>query len=270
MVSEKFPQVYLTANKENLGFAKANNQALPSCLGRYILFLNPDTEIVDNAFKKMVELMDLNQEVDGLGCKLVFPDGSLQRSCRHFPSLFIDFMESTFLSEIFPDSGFFNRYHMGSWNHDTMREVDQPFGASLLFRKETMDAVGLMDERFFMYYDEVDLCYRVKKGGGEIYFTPDITVIHYANQSSNQVPEKTQQRIYKSKLLFFEKHYGSWSIGLLKINLAIRRLIVNFFFKIPHLLFGRPRDLSYFKDTLKVLQSVYGEFPGQPSEVKGK
>ncbi|MCX7661081.1 MAG: glycosyltransferase family 2 protein, partial [Candidatus Omnitrophica bacterium] len=257
MIKKEFPQVYFIENKENLGFARANNQAFKLARGRYLLLLNPDTKLIDNALKQMVDFMDNHPHIDAIGCKLLYPDGSLQKSCRHFPSVFTDLAETFYLSALFPKSPIFNYYLMGSWAHDSLREVDQPYGACLLFKEEIVKKVGLMDERFFMYYDEVDLCYRIKKTGGKIFFVPQIKIIHYANQSSNQVPLEAERWKYRSRLLFFEKHYGKISVIILTFNLIIKTVITLGIFPLSNLIFNYPRDISYFKRSLKLMWQEY-------------
>jgi GT2 family glycosyltransferase len=260
MVRAEFPQVRLIANNENYGFSKANNQALKLCGGRYILLLNPDTELIDNSPKAMAEFMDNQPGIDAIGCKLIYPEGDVQHSCRHFPSLFTDLMENLYLDALFQKSPFFNYYRMGDWAHNEFRQVDQPYGACLLFRQEVMKKIGLMDERFFMYYDEVDLCYRIKKSGGKIYFVPGIQVIHYANRSSNQISVTCEHYKYRSKFLFFDKHYGRWSIFILTLSLILRSILAGCVFPVLHVVCGRPRDEKYFKRYLRIIWSEYLRF----------
>jgi len=265
MVKEEFPQVRLIANQENLGFSRANNLALNKCAGRYILFLNPDTELIENSLKMMAEFMGAHPEVTALGCKLVFPDGSLQHSSRYFPSPFTDLMENLYLDAIFPYSGFFNRYKMGFWSHDRMREIDVPYGACLLVRKETLDKIGFFDERFFMYYDEIDLCYRIKKARGKIYFVPDIKVVHYGNKSYKQAALQCDRWKLRSKLLFFEKHYGSFGVAALIFGLVLNTIIVWSILSASHYIFRRPRELGYFKGCIRLIWDEYIQYlKGQP------
>jgi GT2 family glycosyltransferase len=253
MVKKEFPQAALIGNPENYGFARANNKALIKARGRYILFLNPDTELIDNALKAIVDFMDAHPDASGMAPRLVYEDRTLQPNCRHFPTLAADLWESLYLNVLFPKSMIFNRYLMGGWAHESVREVDQPYGACLLFRKEVIDKTGLMDERFFMYYDEVDLCYRVKKDGGKILFTPDITIIHHANKSSIQDADRCDRNKFHSKLLFFKKHYGIISIWMLGLNLVYRSILVWPGFGLSHLIFRRPRDPEYFRTPVRMM-----------------
>ncbi|MDD5679709.1 MAG: glycosyltransferase family 2 protein [Candidatus Omnitrophica bacterium] len=257
MVAKEFPQVHLIANKENLGFSRANNMALTKSNGRYVLLLNPDTELIDNSLKAMTMFMDDHADIDAIGCKLIFPDGSLQYSARHFPSLFTDFMESLGLDGAFPKSAFFNYYKMGEWDHDDMRPIDVPYGASLLIRRNTLEKIGFMDERFFMYYDEIDLCYQIKKNGGKIYFIPDIKIIHNSNRSSNQIPLSCAEWKLTSKLLFYEKNYGSWSVFALFFNLVLHSIIIWGIFPVTSLFFKHPHDINYFKEWARFTWRVY-------------
>ena len=257
MVKSEFPQVDLTANHENLGFGKANNIALNKCTGRYILFLNPDTELVDNSLQAMVRFMDADPTADAIGCKLIFSDGSVQYSTRYFPSIFTDLMENLYLDAIFPRSTFFNRYKMGFWAHDRMREIDVPYGACLLVKKTILQDVGYFDEQFFMYYDEIDFCYRIKKARGRIYFVPDIEIIHHSNKSYNQIMSQCDRWKARSKLLLFKKCYGGLGIAALIFNLTLNTMIVWSILSITHYIFKRPRDLDYFK---RYVLFVWGEY----------
>jgi GT2 family glycosyltransferase len=226
MVKADFPQVRLIENSQNLGFAASNNIALKECAS--VLLLNPDTELADNSLKAMVEYMDAHAEAGCIGCKLFFGDGSLQHSCRTFPSIFTDLMDNLFLAWIFPRSTFFNSYRMGYWSHDHVREVDVPAGACLMVRYDIIRSIGFFDTRFFLYYDEIDLC-----------------IIRWMN---------------RSKLLFFEKHYGRWSIIFLLLSLMMRGFIVWVIFPVSWLLSGRPRDNDYIKRELAIDWGEYMKF----------
>ena len=247
MAAALFCAARLIRNKENLGFAAASNQALEKAAGRYILFLNPDTELTDNAFKKMADFMDTHQDAAAIGCKLLNSDLSVQQSTRHFPSLFTDLMENLYLEWSFPKSRFFNRCHMGFWDHSYTRQVDVPYGACLMVRNETLKKTGPMDVSFFMYYDEIDLCCRIKKLGGKIYYVSDISIIHHGNKSSNQSAENCNRWKTQSKLTFFKKHYGPIGIAGILFNLALQALILWGPLSLWHMLSGYPRDIADIK-----------------------
>ena len=257
MVSKEFPQVTLIVNTTNRGFAAANNQGFRLAEGRYTLMLNPDTELNHNAIKAMVEFMDQHPKINVIAPRLTFADGSLQHSCRHFPTFFTDLMESLLLDEICAKNKIFNWYKMGLWPHDKMREVDQPYGACLMFRTEDLKRLGFMDERFFMYYDEVDLCLRLKKAAGKIFFLPQISIIHHGNCSSKQIPDICHRWKLQSKIRFFAKHYGAIGIMSLFFNLILETILVYGIFSVSHAIIRRPRNLRYFK---AVLKSIWGEY----------
>ena len=257
MVREKFPATRLIANGENLGFAKANNIAIKQSSGRYILFLNPDTLIAPGTLRKMRDFMDLHEDAGGLGCKLLYPDGTLQMSCRHFPSAFTDLMENLYLDWLYPKSRFFNYYRMGSWAHDKAEEVDVVYGACLIVRRKVVNIVGPFDERFFMYYDEVDLCYRIKKAGFRIYFDPSIQITHHCNKSSDQALSAVSRWKCRSKYLFFRKHYGLPGVLALRVNLSLQAFIVWGPVSLFKILFRRPRGLDSIKGSIALAWEEY-------------
>ncbi|MFH1710130.1 MAG: glycosyltransferase family 2 protein [bacterium] len=220
MVKKDFPQVKLIANKTNAGFTKANNQAIKISQGRYIMLLNPDTEVTDNAMNKMIKFMESRRDCGALGCKLLNTDGTLQRSCRTFPSLEVMLYNALFLDSLLPKSRIFGKYFMTWWDFNETREVDQPMGSALMIKKEVLAKVGLFDENIFIWFDEVDLCYRIKKAGWKIYFTPDIQIKHHLSRSFKQwksFPQIIKGAVIwrKSRNYFFRKHKGMLSVSVL-------------------------------------------------------
>jgi len=231
MVQKEYPQVKLIANQANLGFTKANNQAMIQALGKYIFILNPDTIIKKQALSILFEFMEENPQCGALGPRLLNADGSLQRSCRSFPNLATQLYSTIFLDGLLAKSKVFGKYMMSYWDHNDIREVDQPMGAALLCRKQALDQVGIFDENIIFWYDEVDLCYRLKKAGWKIYFTPNAQIIHYQGKSFKQWKGiKTSLRgAYlwrKSRNYFFKKHYGAWQVPLLIIMDILQIILV--------------------------------------------
>ena len=250
MASREFPKARVIRNGKNLGFSAANNIGLKDAAGELVFFLNPDTELQDGTIGRIISFMAAHPEAAGLGCRLVYPDGSLQHSARRFPSFFTDLMEKLYLDWLFPGSGFFNYYHMGLWPHDRLREIDVPFGACLVVRKSVLDKIGPMDERFFMYYDEIDLCYRIRQAGFRIYFTPDISVTHHSNKSSDQVIGEATVWKMRSKAKFFRKHYGAPGAAGLVFNLIAERLLVYGPVSLWHLFTKKPANIAGIKEYL--------------------
>lgn len=211
MVGSEHPWVKLVANKENLGFARANNQALRDCNGEYVLLLNPDTQISPGAIWHLVDFLDERPDAGVVAPQLLNTDGSVQRSCREFPTFSGMFYELAGLSRMFPSGSKkgkqFRAYKMLDWNHDDERQVDQPEGACLAIRRSVIDEVGLLDEGFFMLFEEVDWCYRIKQKGWEIWFTPEARVTHHYGQSIKQVKIKMIISSHRGLYRFWRKHY---------------------------------------------------------------
>lgn len=212
MAAAEHPWVHLTANKDNLGFAKANNQAFRIAKGRLVLLLNPDTEVQPGALRILIDFLDQHPKAAIVAPQLLNSDGSVQRSCREFPTFIGMVYELIGLSKMFPDNQTFGRYKMLDFNHDVERQVDQPEGACLLVRREVMDRVGLLDEGFFMLFEEVDWCYRIIEAGYEIWFTPEAKVIHHYGQSIKQVKVRMILSSHRGLYRFWYKHYrhGRW------------------------------------------------------------
>jgi len=217
MVEEEFPQVRLIANSENVGFTVSNNQGIAVSRGRYVLLLNPDTEIVGDALTTMVEYMDDHPQVGALGPQLLNPDGSIQSSRRRFPTLATAFLESTILQQWFPDDAVLRRYYILDRPDDEVQELDWVTGACLLARREAIEEAGLLDEGFFMYSEELDWCRRIKAQGWKMVYLPTAKVIHHGAQSSEQVKSFQHIQFQRSKIRYFRKHHGSWQAEVLRL-----------------------------------------------------
>jgi GT2 family glycosyltransferase len=235
IVEEFYPQVNLIQNKTNLGYAKANNQGLEEAKGEYILLLNPDTQVLEDALFLMYELMEQNPKVGALGPKLLNPDKSVQPSCREFPTFSTLVWEFSGLSRLFPRSKTFGRWRMGYFDFDKAREVDQPMGSCLMLRKETLENVGIFDENFEIFFNDVDLCYRIKKSGWKIYFYPEAKVIHHKGASTRKAKARMIWLSHLAFYKFFKKH---------KPGLANRLLL--FIFLIPLIFSAGVRILFFY------------------------
>ena len=166
MVKKKFPEVKLVENKDNLGFSKANNQGINLSKGEYVLLLNPDTVVEDDTFSSIVQFMDDNPDAGALGVKMVDGAGNfLPESKRGLPTPGTAFYKISGISKVFPKSRRFNKYHLGYLDEDEIHEVEILAGAFMLLRKKVLDEIGLLDETFFMYGEDIDLSYRVIKAG---------------------------------------------------------------------------------------------------------
>ncbi len=216
MVQTHFPQAELIANETNAGFSTANNQGL-SLLGfgqpsqpdapRYALILNPDTELPPDALSKMAAYMDADSQIGAVGPKLVLPDGSLDLACRRsFPTPMVSFYRFTGLGKLFPKNRYFGRYNLTYLDPDTEAEVDSVVGAFMMVRREAIDQAGLLNERFFMYGEDLDWAYRIKQAGWKILYNPAVTVLHVKRAASRK-NSRAQQEFHRSSLMFYRMHY---------------------------------------------------------------
>jgi GT2 family glycosyltransferase len=209
MVRSKFPEVILIANKDNTGFSKANNQAIKLSKGQYVLLLNPDTVVEDDTFVKVIGFMDQHPDAGGLGVRMVDGQGNfLPESKRGLPTPATAFYKIFGLSKVFPHSKRFGRYHLGYLDEFETHEVEILAGAFMLLRKETLDKVGLLDEAFFMYGEDIDLSYRITQGGYKNYYFPDTRIIHYKGESTKKSSVNYVFVFYNAMIIFARKHFS--------------------------------------------------------------
>lgn len=224
MVKTKFPEYHLIANKDNRGFSKANNQAMEICQGEYILLLNPDTVVEEDTFEKVVAFMDAHPDAGGLGVRMLDGKGKfLPESKRGLPTPKVAFYKIFGFSRLFPKSKKFGQYHLGHLSEFETNEIEILSGAFMLMRKEALDKVGLLDEAFFMYGEDIDLSYRIIKGGYKNYYFPETRIIHYKGESTKKSSVNYVFVFYRAMAIFAKKHFSqrnAKSFSLL-INLAI-------------------------------------------------
>lgn len=224
MLKENFSSVVLIENKENVGFSKANNQAIKRANSPYVLLLNPDTVIEEDTFDKCIDFMNSNTDCGGLGLRMLDGKGNfLPESKRGFPSPSVAFYKIFGLSYLFPKSQKFGRYHLGFLSEFEVNEVDVLSGAFMLLRTLTLEKVGLLDEQFFMYGEDIDLSYRIKLGGYKNYYFPETKIIHYKGESTKKSSVNYVFVFYKAMILFAKKHFSNKNANLFSfaINLAI-------------------------------------------------
>ena len=220
MVHTEFPQANLICNSKNLGFARANNQGIALSIARYILLLNSDTVVEPDALERLIDFMDSNPRAAAAGSMLLNPDGSLQSSCYPFPSISRELWRLFHLDKLRA----YGVYQMEGWDRNASREVDHIQGASMVLRSEVLAKTGVLDEDFFMYSEELDLCYRLKKDGWKLYWLPQSKVIHYGGKSTKQTAEKMFLELYRSKVLYFRKNHPKKVLAY-KITLLLASLI---------------------------------------------
>lgn len=223
LLRSSFPQVHLIANQDNRGFAAANNQAAMQATGRYLLLLNPDTEVPANTLAPLIAYMDSNTDIGVLGPKLVNPDGTLQRSCwRHDPDLTMALLDALYLWKL-PWLPLVNTHEYQPNELVQARDVAHLLGACMLIRHDAWQEVGLLDEHFFLFLEETDWCLRARQAGWRIVYYPDLAVVHHGQHSMRQQPVRNLPHFYRSYCHFYRKHHTSNLIGLplLKLFMAI-------------------------------------------------
>ena len=224
MVRRTFPQTILIENKHNPGFSFANNQAIKMAKGKYVLLLNPDTVVEEDCFKTCINFMDAHEDAGALGVKMIDGKGKfLPESKRGLPTPQVAFYKMFGLASLFPKSKRFGQYHLGYLSNNEVHQVDVLAGAFMLIRKATLDKIGLLDEDYFMYGEDIDLSYRITQGGYKNYYLPKTTIIHYKGESTKKTSVNYVFVFYKAMIIFAQKHYSSRHAQLfgLLINFAI-------------------------------------------------
>jgi GT2 family glycosyltransferase len=222
MIKQKFPQVKLIENKNNVGFSKANNQAIRISQGEYVLLLNPDTVVEEDTFDKVTTFMDAHPDAGGLGVKMIDGKGIfLPESKRGLPTPMVAFYKIFGLSKLFPHSRRFSKYHLGFLNKNQIHEVEVLSGAFMLIRKETLEKVGLLDEDYFMYGEDIDLSYRISLGGYKNYYFPETTIIHYKGESTKKGSINYVKVFYNAMIIFARKHFSKKNARLFTFFIAL-------------------------------------------------
>lgn len=217
-----YPQVHFIENDENLGFARANNEAIRCSQGRYVLLLNPDTIITEHTLVDCVSYLDTRPDAGGLGTYMLRTDGSFAyESRRGLPTPFVAFCKMSGLCKMFPHSRLFGKYYMRYLNEMEESEIEVISGAFMMLRRSALEKVGLLDEAFFMYGEDIDLSYRLLKGGFKNYYIPS-PILHYKGESTEKSSFRYVYTFYNAMQLFFNKHYKRYKLLIwLPISMAI-------------------------------------------------
>jgi GT2 family glycosyltransferase len=224
MLEKKFPKVRLVKNSENFGFSVANNQAIRQAKGDYILLLNPDTIVEEDTLHRTIAYMEENPQVGALGVKMLDGNGNfLAESKRGLPTPWVGFYKIVGLAKLFPKSLIFGKYHLGYLNKEEIHEVEVLAGAFMLIQKKVLDKIGLLDERFFMYGEDIDLSYRITQAGFKNVYFPKTSIIHFKGESTKKDSTNYVFVFYRAMLLFAQKHFSQQNaqfFGII-IHLAI-------------------------------------------------
>ena len=223
------PEALLVANENNVGFGRANNQLVEHLQGKYALLINTDAFVAADTLKKTLDYMEAHPDCGVLGVRLVGREGDLQPSCRYFPTPLNVFLSRTGLERFFP---VVKRVDDMDWDHASVRECDWVPGCYYLIRREVIDQIGLFDPRYFLYYEEVDHCKRVKQAGWKVVYYPDTTVVHIGGESAktvvelNAVSRQIPKMQIESELLYFRKHHGLPGLALHMFLVCLGDLIL--------------------------------------------
>jgi GT2 family glycosyltransferase len=216
---ERFPETMFIENQINLGFAEANNQALSLSKGKYILLLNPDTRMKEGNIESLLSFMDSHPEAGIVGAQLLNADGSKQNSIANFPSLATELLNKSLLRWLFPKT-----FPGKERDYSEPIEVDSVIGACMMVRREAVDQIGLLDEDYFLFLEETDWCYRMKKAGWKIFHAPQAEVYHFQGKSAETEKKKAKVEYYRSRYHFFKKNRGNFQWFILLSGLMVRLL----------------------------------------------
>ncbi len=276
MVKERFAWVKCIENEENVGFSVANNQAIQIAEGEYVLLLNPDTLVQEDTFQKVIDFMDEHPDAGGLGVKMIDGAGKyLPESKRGLPTPEVAFYKAFGFSSLFPKSKRFGKYHLGYLDENEVHEIDVLSGAFMLMRKSVLDEVGLLDETFFMYGEDIDLSYRITLGGYKNYYYPHTSIIHYKGESTKKGSLNYVRMFYKAMSIFAKKHFANQQAGLFSFAIQIAiifRAIVDLIANFSKNLFLPALDAMsifagfYFLKNIYASQFKSGEGLSYPSE----
>ncbi len=261
-IHEKFPDVKLIANQKNLGFGKANNIGLREAKGQFILLINPDTLVAEDTFDKMIEFFNNHPEVGLAGCKILNPDGTLQLACRRsFPGPWTSFTKVTGLSTLFPKSKIFAKYNLTYLDENQTYEVDAISGSFMMMRREVYEKIGGFDEMFFMYGEDLDLCYRVQKAGYKVFYVHSTQIIHYKGESTKRSSLDETKMFYNAMHLFVKKHLSSSFLVEIILRSAIVVRSVFAFIAVRKLIFlSVILDFVFFNLCLFIAEKTYLKF----------
>jgi GT2 family glycosyltransferase len=211
-IKRNFPNVNVIANKDNVGFAKANNQVITRTDSDYVLVLNPDAVASVNAVQAAIDKIETLPKAGALGVKILNSDGSLQPSCKRFPSPTLNFVIAFGLHTVLPKSWQTRNILSQYWSHDEERRVDWVMGSFMLVKREAINKVGSIPDEYFLYYEETDWCFQMQRSSYEVWFTPEISIMHHGNKSGEQQPSEWRTSLlYESKYKFFQRNYGRFA-----------------------------------------------------------
>ncbi len=264
LIKKNFPEIILIESQTNLGFSRANNLGLSRSNGKYICLINPDTIVEENTFEIMINFMDRHSEVGLAGCKILNPDGTFQLACRRsFPTPWVAFTKIVGLSKLFPKSKLFAKYNLTFLDENQSYEVDAVSGSFMFLRREVYKNVGGLDESFFMYGEDLDYCYRVKKAGYKVYYVHSTQIIHFKGESTKRSNIDELKHFYDAMKFFVRKHFSSSFIMELILQIAITlRSFIAFIGKRKLIFLAILLDFVFYNISILISELIYHEIAG--------
>ena len=259
LIKNNFQNITLIANKENLGFSRANNQGLKNSNGKYLLLINPDTIVSEDTISEMINFFKNNPGTGLAGCKILNPDGSLQLACRRsFPGPWTSFCKVTGLSSLFPKSKIFARYNLTYLDENRSYEVDAVSGSFMMFTREVYEKIGGLDEEYFMYGEDLDFCYRIQKVGYKIFYVHNTKIIHYKGESTKRSTLDETRIFYNAMHLFVKKHFStSLLVEFILRSAILFRGFISFLGKYKLIVFAIFLDALCFEISLFSAEKYY-------------
>lgn len=272
MVKKQFPKVTLIENNKNIGFSKANNQGIQIAKGEYVLLLNPDTLVPHDCFSRCSDFMDCTPQAGALGVRMIDSHGHyLPESKRGLPTPWVAFCKIFGLTQLFPHSSRFARYYLGHLPSDKTTPIDVLAGAFMFLRRAAIEKSGLLDERFFMYGEDIDLSYRISQCGFTNYYFPETTILHYKGESTRKGSLNYVVLFYRAMLIFSQKHFSNRHNGLfnLLIHLAVySRALLAVLSRIGSVVFSPLRHFSPKLKKRKPISTLVVAMPEQAQKLK--
>lgn len=264
IIKKNFPDVKIIELSENLGFSKANNIGLKIAKGEYICLLNPDTIVEEDTLNTMIRFMESHPEAGMAGCKILNPDGTFQLACRRsFPTPWVAFTKIFGLSALFPKSKLFARYNLTYLDENQTYEVDAISGSFMFLRKDVYEKVGGLDESFFMYGEDLDWCFRIKKAGFKIYYVHSTKIIHFKGESTKRSNIDEVKHFYNAMRLFVRKHFSGSFLMELILQFAINARSALAFLEKRFLIFlAIFLDTIFFNLSILFSENIYMKFTG--------
>jgi len=247
MIKRNFREVILVENAGNRGFAAANNQGIKISKGRYVCLVNSDIIVLEYCIQKLMSFIDEYPSIGIVGPRIVNPDGSVRTSCNHFPTISNNLCQALGLSRLFPKSTFFSPWTMDSWSHDSTRSVDVVAGSFWMVRRKAIDEVGLLDEDFFIYGEDIDWCKRFHNAGWDVVFYPGAEAIHLGGASSNNAPVRFYLEMQKADLQYWRKHHGKSGELIYWLIILLRQLVRMPIYALMYVFCRKKRETAQFK-----------------------